>query len=132
MSVRDPQYSSQAIQTPLLELLGGSSNITFPRHKKYSLFSDVLETSEILNIDISNYDLNTPDKEIKAGDRSTEYFEADDEDADIIKIEDDSGEEDVASTSNSDGDTGRRRISKRLRLRSERQHVLNIFLNIEL
>ena len=81
---------------------------------------------------MTNYDL-IPKKEINEGDHhSAEYFEADDEDADIIKIEDDSGEEDVASTSNSDGGTGRRRISKRLRLRSKRQHVLNIFLNIEL
>ena len=75
-------------------------------------------------MNISNYDINIPDKEIEARDHSAEYFEADDEDADIIKIEDDSGEEDVASTSNSEGGTGRRRRqkSKRLKLRLERQH----------
>ena len=58
--------------------------------------SDVLETAELLNIEITNYDLVTPEpeKEASAGDPGTEYFEADDEDADIIKVEDDS-EEDI-------------------------------------
>ena len=78
-------------------------------------------------MNISNYDINIPDKEIEARGHSAEYFEADDEDADIIKIEDDSGEEDVASTSNSEGGTGRtgrrkRQKEKRLKLRLERQH----------
>ena len=83
-----------------------------------------------MNIEIFNYDLVTPDKKLSAGDHGTEYFEAGDEDVDLIKIEDDSGEEDVPSTSTSVGASGR--SSKRLRLRLETKHGLNIIWNFGL
>ena len=91
----------------------------------YFFSSDVLESADVLNIEISNYDLVTPDKDNSAGDQGTEYFEAEDDgDAEIIKIEDDSGEEDGPSTSTSASGTGR--SPKRLKLRLETQHELNI------
>ena len=75
-----------------------------------------------MNIEITNYDLVTPDKATSARDHATEYFEADEEDAvivkiedtDVIDIEDDSEEENGSSASHSGGANRR---SSRLWLR---------------